>query len=251
MSRIHFDELTILHIDVVHRSGVLLQQHTKFATWCEHIRNVGAPVRTLSFMTECVIRGGRVVRILNSLRIRGETPDMHWLQGHKIIFKMHEYISQQQEMMHQATLLHMSPERQVDISVYNHENVKARTAEFLLESSVSVLNSVKQKIQERLVELHAINANIFEPSTTYADEAMMQSRIDRMESLTASCDSALAKTHSLYSLIHVDSAGDSSISKEDWKVVKNDTKFVSFDIISWMYSPAYLRDVLSNIIINR
>jgi len=244
MSQVHLNELTGLHIDVVHRSGLLLQQHTKFTLWCGHIHNVGAPAQTLSFAIECVIRGGRVLGILNTLRVRGENPDMHWLQGNKIIFKMHEYISQQQEMMHKAKLFYMSPERQIDISVCCRENVKARTADFLMESLVSVLESVKESMKERLVEFCAIN-------TPGADAHILQTRIDRMKSLMLSCDSASQKTQSLCSRIHADSAGERIISNQDWKLVKNHTKNVSFDIISWMSSPVHCGDVPRNVIFYR
>jgi hypothetical protein len=244
MSQDHFNELTGLHIDVVHRSSLLLQQHTKFTLWCGNIGDVGAPAQTLSFAKECVIRGGRVLDILNALRVQGENPDMHWLQGNIIIFKMHEYISQQQEMMHKAKLLYMSPQRQIDISVYCRENVKARTADFLMESLVSVLDSVKEYIKERLVEFCAIN-------TPGANVHILQTRIDRMKTLMLSCDSALQKTQSLCSRIHADSAGERIISNKDWKLVKNHTKNVSFDIISWIYLPVHRGDVPSNAIFHR
>jgi len=117
----------------------------------------------LSFMTECRIRGDQVMRILDLMRVKYDSPGIDVRSGYKYIFDMHETISTHQEMIHKATVFYLQPKRHIsyhDIRDYDYEKIKAHTADFLLATSLDKLRSGQTRLRQRLEQLQSINTNI-------------------------------------------------------------------------------------------
>lgn len=256
--------IKILLADVVRRSSVLAQQNTEFLAWhnrmhdtavdefCRRERQeeplasnarlpiqvqidgVGPSYCASSFMTECWIRGNQVVRILDLMRAKCDSPGIGIRPAYKYIFDMHETISIHQEMMHKARVLNSPPKRHItyhDIRDYDNEIIKARTADFLLATSLDKLRSSGTRLRRRLQQLQSINTNILTQTMPFLDVPAWQAELSKVVHWVGTIQKQVQETHSLFSGVIVNSAGERTLSKQNWKVVKKNTIVTQFGLL--------------------
>ena len=257
--------IKILLADAVRRSSVLAHQNIEFVTWskrkqetatvelCQRERQeeplasnsrlpiqvqtggLGASYCALSFMTECRVRGDQVMRILDSMRVECDRPGIGVWSAYKYVFDMHETISTHQEMMHKATVLHLQPKRHIsyhDIRDYDYEKIKARTADFLLATSLDKLRSSGTRLRRRLEQLQSINANILtQTAVPFLDVPIWQRELSKVAHWVGNTNDQELETHALFSVFIVNSAGERTLSKQNWKVVKKNTKVTQFALL--------------------
>mmetsp|Transcript_96238 Transcript_96238/g.155301 ORF Transcript_96238/g.155301 Transcript_96238/m.155301 type:complete len:174 (-) Transcript_96238:507-1028(-) len=147
---------------------------------------------------------------------------------------MHETISTHQEMMHKARVLNLQPKRHItyhDIRDYDNEIIKARTADFLLTTSLDKLRSSGTRLRRRLQQLQSINTNILTQTVPFLDVPAWQAELSKVVHWVGTIHKQVQETHSLFSGVIANSAGERTLSKQNWKVIKKNTIVTQFGLL--------------------